>query len=231
MALPYLGGKKQQFVSNIAHIQRLWLFLARLGEPVSTDSDDDSDIPWYYSRLEEWGESGLIIDALEDFLSKDSATSSERLQRAEYLVDLSVNLRHRLTSVIGNWSDEDVTLALGWQNDLKNPMVADQILIEYQNWAKENRPWELELEAGALQWATNGMGEIRKELLERLDALDSSNRPATIVIVPYLADPNNHELIKMELAEIERIEEKQNQLIKKLMKLLKEIIKLYIFLN
>jgi hypothetical protein len=127
-------------------------------------------------------------------------------------------LRHRLTSVIGNWSDEDVTLALGWQNDLKNPMAADQILIEYQNWAKENRPWELELEAGALQWATNGMGEIRKELLERLDALDSSNRPATIVIVPYLADPNNHELIKMELAEIERIEEKQNQLITDSMK-------------
>ncbi len=136
-------GKKQQFAANIAHIQRLWLFLARLGEPVSTDPDDDSDIPWYYSRLEAWGESGLIIDALEDFLSKDSATSSERLQKAEYLVDLSVNLRHRLTSIIDNWGDDDVALALGWQDDLKNPMAADQILIEYQNWAKENRPWEL----------------------------------------------------------------------------------------
>ena len=223
MALPYLGGKKQQFVYNIAHIQRLWLFLARLGEPVSTDSDDDSDIPWYYSRLEEWGESGLIIDALEDFLSKDSATSSERLQRAEYLVDLSVNLRHRLTSVIESWSDEDVTLALGWLDDLKNPMAADQILIEYQNWAKENRPWELELEAGALQWATNGMGDIRKELLERFDSLDSSNRAATIVIVPYLANPDNYDLIKMELGEIEQIEEKQNQLITDSMKHMLEV--------
>ncbi|MDE0557937.1 MAG: hypothetical protein OSB30_05645 [Candidatus Poseidoniaceae archaeon] len=190
---------------------------------MSTDSDDDSDIPWYYSRLEEWGESGLIIDALEDFLSKDSATSSERLQRAEYLVDLSVNLRHRLTSVIDNWSDEDAALALGWQNDLKNPMAADHILIEYQNWAKENRPWELEFEAGALQWATNGMGDIRKELLERFDSLDSSNRPATIVIVPYLADPDNHELIKMELSEIEQIEEKQNQLITDSMKHMLEV--------
>ena len=217
-ALPYLGGKKQQFVSNIAHIQRLWLFLAGLGEPVSNDSDDDTDIPWYYSRLEEWGESGLIIDDFEDFLSKDSATSSERLQRAEYLVDLSVNLRHRLTPIIDNWSDEDVTLALGWVNDLKNPMAADQILIEYQNWAKENRPWELELEAGALQWATNGMGEIRKKLLERFDSLDFSNRSATIVVVPYLADPDNYALLKMELGEIERIEEKQNRLITDSMK-------------
>ena len=222
-ALLYSGGKKQQFVSNIAHIQRLWLFLARLGEPVSTDSDDDSDIPWYYSRLEEWGESGLIIDALEDFLSTDSATSSERLQRAEYLVDLSVNLRHRLTSIIDNWGDDDVTLALGWQDDLKDPMAADRILIEYQNWAKENRPWELELEAGALQWATNGLGDIRKELLERFDSLDSSNRPATIVIVPYLADPDNYELIKMELGEIEHIEEKQNQLITDSMKHMLEV--------
>ena len=222
-ALLYSGGKKQQFVSNIAHIQRLWLFLARLGEPVSTDSDDDSDIPWYYSRLEEWGESGLIIDSLEDFLSTDSATSSERLQRAEYLVDLSVNLRHRLTSIIDNWDDDDVALALGWQDDLKNPMAADRILIEYQNWAKENRPWELELEAGALQWATNGLGDIRKELLERFDSLDSSNRPATIVIVPYLANPDNYELIKMELGEIEHVEEKQNQLITDSMKHMLEV--------
>ena len=222
-ALLYSGGKKQQFVSNIAHIQRLWLFLARLGEPVSTDSDDDSDIPWYYSRLEEWGESGLIIDSLEDFLSTDSATSSERLQRAEYLVDLSVNLRHRLTSIIDNWDDDDVALALGWQDDLKNPMAADRILIEYQNWAKENRPWELELEAGALQWATNGLGDIRKELLERFDSLDSSNRPATIVIVPYLANPDNYELIKMELDEIEHVEEKQNQLITDSMKHMLEV--------
>ncbi|NCG42867.1 MAG: hypothetical protein GWO84_04945 [Euryarchaeota archaeon] len=190
---------------------------------MSTDSDDDSDIPWYYSRLEEWGESGLIIDALEDFLSTDSATSSERLQRAEYLVDLSVNLRHRLTSIIDNWGDDDVTLALGWQDDLKDPMAADRILIEYQNWAKENRPWELELEAGALQWATNGLGDIRKELLERFDSLDSSNRPATIVIVPYLADPDNYELIKMELGEIEHIEEKQNQLITDSMKHMLEV--------
>jgi len=216
--MPQPSEKKQQFAANIAHIQRLWLFLARLGEPVSTDSDDDSDIPWYYSRLEAWGESGLIIDALEDFLSKDSATSSERLQKAEYLVDLSVNLRHRLTSIIESWDDEDITLALGWKNDLKNPMVADQILVEYQNWAKGNRPWELELEAGALQWATDGMSDARKELLKRFDSLDSSNRAATIVVVPYLANPDNLELIKMELAEIERIEEKQNQLITDSMK-------------
>ena len=185
---------------------------------MSTDSDDDSDIPWYYSRLESWSESGLIIDALEDFLSKDSATSSERLQKAEYLVDLSVNLRHRLTPIIESWDDEDITLALTWKNDLKNPMVADQILVEYQNWAKQNRPWELELEAGALQWASDGMGDARKELLKRFDSLDSSNRSATIVVVPYLANPDNLELIKAELAEIERIEEKQNQLITDSMK-------------
>ena len=216
--MPQPCEKKQQFATNIAHIQRLWLFLARLGEPMSTDSDDDSDIPWYYSRLEAWGESGLITDALEDFLSKDSATSSERLQKAEYLVDLSVNLRHRLTSIIENWDDADITLALGWKDDLKNPMVADQILAEYQNWAKENRPWELELEAGALQWATDGMSDARKELLNRFDSLDSSNRAATIVVVPYLANPDNLELINMELGEIERIEEKQNQLITDSMK-------------
>ena len=185
---------------------------------MSTDSDDDSDIPWYYSRLEAWSESGLIIDALEDFLSKDSATSSERLQKAEYLVDLSVNLRHRLTSIIESWDDEDITLALAWKNDLKNPMAADQILVEYQNWAKENRPWELELEAGALQWASDGIGDVRKELLKRFDSLDSSNRSATIVVVPYLANPDNLELIRVELAEIERIEEKQNQLITNSMK-------------
>ena len=218
MAIPQPCEKKQQFATNIAHIQRLWLFLARLGEPMSTDSDDDSDIPWYYSRLEAWSESGLIIDALEDFLSKDSATSSERLQKAEYLVDLSVNLRHRLTSIIESWDDEDITLALAWKNDLKNPMAADQILVEYQNWAKENRPWELELEAGALQWASDGMGDVRKELLKRFDSLDSSNRSATIVVVPYLANPDNLELIRVELAEIERIEEKQNQLITNSMK-------------
>ena len=216
--MPQPCQKKQQFATNIAHIQRLWLFLARLGEPMSTDSDDDSDIPWYYSRLEAWSESGLIIDALEDFLSKDSATSSERLQKAEYLVDLSVNLRHRLTSIIESWDDEDITLALAWKNDLKNPMAADQILVEYQNWAKENRPWELELEAGALQWASDGMGDVRKELLKRFDSLDSSNRSATIVVIPYLANPDNLELIRVELAEIERIEEKQNQLITNSMK-------------
>ena len=210
--------KMQQFVVNIAHIERLWLFLAMLGEPVSADSDDNSDTPWYYSRLEEWSDSGLIVDGLEDFLSSDSATASDRLQKAEYLVNLSVNLRHRLTSVIENWYDDDVTIAEGWQNELKDPMTADDVLVEYQNWAKDNRPWELELEAGALQWATVGDGEIRKELLKRFDSLDQSNTPATMVMIPYLSDPANLETIEVGLSEIEQIEEKQNELITNSMK-------------
>ena len=128
----------QQFVIYIAHIERLWLFLAVLGEPLSSDSDDDSDTLWYYSRLEEWSDSGLMIDGIEDFLSSDSATASDRLQRAEYLVNLSVNLRHRLSSIVENWYDEDVVNAVNWQTDLKDPMNADGILIEYQNWAYQN---------------------------------------------------------------------------------------------
>jgi hypothetical protein len=32
--MPQPCEKKQQFATNIAHIQRLWLFLARLGEPI-----------------------------------------------------------------------------------------------------------------------------------------------------------------------------------------------------
>ena len=210
--------KMQQFVVYIAHIERLWLFLPRLGEPVSVDSEDSSDIPWYHSRLEEWSDSGLIIDGLEDYLSSDSATASDRLQRAEYLVNLSVNLRHRLTSVIENWQDDDVVLAVGWQNELKDPMTADEVLVEYQNWAKDNRPWELELEAGALQWATDGVGEIRKELLKRFDSLDQSTISATLVIVPYLSDPENFEIIEVGLSEIEQNEEKQNELITDSMK-------------
>ena len=180
---------------------------------MGADSDVDSEEPWYYSRLEDWSDSGLVVDGLEDFLSSDSATASERLQKAEYLVNLSVNLRHRLTSVIENWYEEDVVIAEGWQNDLKDPMTADEVLIEYQNWAKDNRPWELELEAGALQWATVGNGEIRKELLKRFDLLDQSTTAATMVMIPHLSDPANLETIEEGLSEIEQIEEKQNELI------------------
>ena len=208
----------QQFVVLIAHIERLWLFLAVLGEPLSSDSDDNPDTLWYYSRLEEWGDSGLIIDGVEDFLSSDSATASDRLQRAEYLVDLSVNLRHRLSSVIENWYDEDVVNAVAWQNELKDPMVADEVLIEYQNWAKDNRPWELELEAGALNWATSGYGEVRKELLNRFDSLDQSSLPSTMVVIPYLSDPKNLAIIEAGLKDIELIEERQNNLITDSMK-------------
>ena len=37
----------QQSVIYIAHIERLWLFLAVLGEPLSSDSDDDSDDDYF----------------------------------------------------------------------------------------------------------------------------------------------------------------------------------------
>jgi len=208
----------QLFVVYIAHIERLWLFLPRLGEPVSVDSDDSSDTPWYHSRLEEWGDSGLIVDGLEDYLSSDSATSSDRLQKAEYFVNLSVNLRHRLTSVIENWHDEDVVLATRWQKELKDPMTADEVLVEYQNWAKDNRPWELELEAGALQWATAGVGDIRKKLLDRFDSLDRSTTSATLVMVPYLSNPDNFEIVEEGLSGIEQNEKRQNGLITDSMK-------------
>ena len=213
----------QQFVIYIAHIERLWLFLVMLGEPLSSDSDDDSDTLWYDSRLEEWSDSGLVIDGIEDFLSSDSATASDRLQRAEYLVNLSVNLRHRLSSVVENWYDEDVVNAVNWQTDLKDPMNADEILIEYQNWAKDNRPWELELEAGALDWATSGDGEIRKQLLKRFDSLDQSSLPSTMVLIPYLSNPINISIIEAGLKEIELVEERQNNLITDSMKQMQDI--------
>jgi len=213
----------QQFVIYIAHIERLWLFLAVLGEPLSSDSDDDSDTLWYYSRLEEWSDSGLMIDGIEDFLSSDSATASDRLQRAEYLVNLSVNLRHRLSSIVENWYDEDVVNAVNWQTDLKDPMNADGILIEYQNWARDNRPWELELESGALDWATSGNGEIRQQLLKRFDSLDRSSLPSTMILIPYLSNPNNIAIIEAGLKDIELVEERQNKLITDSMKQMLDI--------
>ena len=181
----------------------------------------DSDLPWFFSRIEEWKDEGWNCKGIEEFLSSDVASASERLLSVEFKVNGARELLSRIEFMPLANSEAEAKRDV-WLKVLNNPMTYESTLSEYETWAQDNRPWEPVLNSVADAWDSVGLNEARKELLARFDSLDPSSIPATSAIIPMLRDAREHVALQGFLATIEADEDRQKSMISKAISTLSE---------
>ena len=174
-----------------------------------------SEHPWYYDLLMELDAEGWVTANVEDYLGEDQEIGSERLLYLEYALELARSLQHR-TAYLGDAAGAtSEAMAAAWADELNDPMNAEQVLDDYELWAKEHRPWEPALYRSEEDWRDEGVDEIHTGLLARFDQLDVSSKPSTVVMLPLLAYPSEADAIEQALVAIEQDEMRQRATIDK----------------
>ena len=174
-----------------------------------------SEHPWYYDLLMELDAEGWVTANVEDYLGEDQEIGSERLLYLEYALELARSLQHR-TAYLGDAAGPtSEAMAAAWADELNDPMNAEQVLDDYELWAKEHRPWEPALYRSEEDWRDEGVDEIHTGLLARFDQLDVSSKPSTVVMLPLLAYPSEADAIEQALVAIEQDEMRQRATIDK----------------
>ena len=171
--------------------------------------DDDSNRPWYHERLRDLELEGWVIDSIEEYLAEDEDLASERLVYVDFVVELAQELLER-TGYLGDSVDHrSLNQSELWEQELRNPMNAERVLIEYQDWAKDWRPWELVLHGAEEEWRGAGQEEAYASFLARFDALDVSSLPSTVIVSPLLVSPADVDEINQALSLLEEDEHRQ----------------------
>ena len=170
-----------------------------------------TDNSWFNNQLNSWAEKGWDIDEVATYLNENSEAATEALMRVEYLISATEQLIARMNY---DWLERiDISNGLfaEWIDALVNPMNFEQIVERYNEWAKQNRRWELVLNDAQRTWESVMMGGERKLILARCDALDESSKPRVNLIMPMMQDPNSFSEIDNALSEIEENEARQKR--------------------
>jgi hypothetical protein len=180
-----------------------------VGVEVVDEDDDGSNHPWYHERVVDLEHEGWITVSIQDYLAEDEHLASERLVYVDFAVELAQDLMER-TSYLGDAADQrSLNQSELWEEELRDPMNAERVLVEYCAWAKDWRPWELILHGAELDWRDADKEDAYASFLARFDALDISSLPSTMVVSPLLADPDNADEINHALSLLEEDENRQ----------------------
>ena len=137
-----------------------------------------TDDSWFNNQLKSWADKGWDIEEVATYLNENSANATEALMRVEYLISASEQLIARMSY---DWLERiDISNGLfaEWIDALVNPMNFEEIIERYNEWAKQNRRWELVLNDAQRTWESVMMGDERTLVLARCDALDESSKPS-----------------------------------------------------
>ena len=171
--------------------------------------NDDSNHPWYHERVVDLEHEGWVTVSIEDYLAEDEDLASERLVYVDFAVELAQDLMER-TSYLGDAADQrSLNQSELWEEELRDPMNAERVLVEYHAWAKDWRPWELILHNAELDWRDADKEDEYASLLARFDALDASSLPSTAIVSPLLAHPDDVDEIEHALSLLEEDEYRQ----------------------
>ncbi|MDC3290291.1 hypothetical protein OAU85_00480 [Candidatus Poseidoniaceae archaeon] len=116
------------------------------------DVDDKFESPWYAQRIHDLSLEGWVVDSIEAYLEEDVELASERIVYVDFAVDLAQELLERTGYLGESVNARSMEQSDVWERELRDPMNAERVLDEYNAWAKEWRPWELELNRGLLAW-------------------------------------------------------------------------------
>lgn len=180
-----------------------------VGVEVMDDVDDEFSGPWYAQRIQDLSLEGWVVDSIESYLEEDEQLASERIVYVDFAVDLAQELLERTGYLGESVNLRSIEQSDVWEQELRDPMNAERVLEEYNAWAKEWRPWELELNRGILAWRDAEMEEDYAAYLARFDALDASSLPSARILTPLLSEPSETEEIHRALSVLEEDEKRQ----------------------
>ena len=180
-----------------------------VGVGVVDDVDDEFSGPWYAQRIQDLSLEGWVVDSIESYLEEDEQLASERIVYVDFAVDLAQELLERTGYLGESVNLRSIEQSDVWEQELRDPMNAERVLEEYKAWAKEWRPWELELNRGILAWRDADMEEDYAAYLARFDTLDVSSLPSARILAPLLSEPSETEEIHRVLSVLEADEKRQ----------------------
>ena len=168
------------------------------------DSDDSSIGGEQMQHfLHEWEEMGFDVS----FIENDSPSDLSSLQP---IIRSALNLRRRLVSFQG---EAEITTML---QELRNPMMTDEIHTQFLDWASVHSPWEPGFFRSYAIWAESEETEAQYwELISRSAGLDESSWTSLDLLLPLLQNPKNHDQIQQELEQLHQDEQRQRHLLDK----------------
>ena len=153
--------------------------------------------------LQEWEEMGFDVS----FIENDSPSDLSSLQP---IIRSALNLRRRLVSFQG---EAEITTML---QELRNPMMTDEIQTQFLDWASVHAPWEPGFFRSYAIWAESEETEAQYwELISRSAGLDESSWTSLDLLLPLLQNPKNHDQIQQELEQLHQDEQRQRHLLDK----------------
>jgi len=153
--------------------------------------------------LQEWEEMGFDVS----FIENDSPSDLNSLQP---IIRSALNLRRRLVSFQG---EAEITTML---QELRNPMMTDEIQTQFLDWASVHAPWEPGFFRSYAIWAESEETEAQYwELISRSAGLDESSWTSLDLLLPLLQNPKNHDQIQQELEQLHQDEQRQRHLLDK----------------
>ncbi|MGB2340661.1 MAG: hypothetical protein ACPH9K_06650, partial [Candidatus Poseidoniaceae archaeon] len=153
--------------------------------------------------LQEWEEMGFDVS----FIENDSPSDLNSLQP---IIRSALNLRRRLVSFQG---EAEITTML---QELRNPMMTDEIHTQFLDWASVHSPWEPGFFRSYAIWAESEETEAQYwELISRSAGLDESSWTSLDLLLPLLQNPKNHDQIQQELEQLHQDEQRQRHLLDK----------------
>ena len=153
--------------------------------------------------LQEWEEMGFDVS----FIENDSPSDLNSLQP---IIRSALNLRRRLVSFQG---EAEITTML---QELRNPMMTDEIQTQFLDWASVHAPWEPGFFRSYAIWAESEETEAQYwELISRSAGLDESSWTSLDLLLPLLQNPKNHNQIQQELEQLHQDEQRQRHLLDK----------------
>ena len=170
-----------------------------------------TDVDWFDNQLRNWAGNGWDVEEVVDYLNENSVNATEALMRVEYLISASEQLIARMNYEWLERLDISNGLFAEWIAALNNPMNFEHIIERYEEWAKQNRRWELVLNDSQRNWESVMLGTERALVLARCDALDESSKPRINLLIPMMSDPNSFNEIDVILSEIEENEARQKR--------------------
>ena len=178
----------------------------------SQDEAEQSE-SWFDNQIDSWADFGWDVSGIEDYLRDNSDLASEALLRVEYLVNLSADLKSRLDF---SWVENNPAysgLFDQWLSELRDPMNGELVKQEYEEWATDNRPWELVFQQVKNEWNAVRKGEEILLFLARCDSLDPTSHPQISVLLPMFKSPEMSSRLDEEIARIELNEARQKRTI------------------
>ena len=153
--------------------------------------------------LQEWEEMGFDVS----FIENDSPSDLNSLQP---IIRSALNLRRRLVSFQG---EAEITAML---QELRNPMMTDEIQTQFLDWASVHAPWEPGFFRSYAIWEESEETEAQYwELISRSAGLDESSWTSLDLLLPLLQNPKNHDQIQQELEQLHQDEQRQRHLLDK----------------